>query len=143
MPSPSTLPNFFRALFNSLLPLKPGMSWAASAIRLRPNASEDVRSRRRSNILFRPTIILSPSIKTSVSSNGVYGGTPHIAAISMSSMRSASEIENCRAISAIDTSVRCINQGNIVRSPCTRASELRGPRLPLMLHLLTKPQDLQ
>ena len=71
----------------------------------------------------------------SVSSKGVYGGTPHIEAISMSSMRSDSDIENCFAILATDTRSCFISHGSMRSKPLTRTSEDRGPRLALMIYL--------
>ena len=68
------------------------------------------------------------SMNTSMSASGVYGGTPHTAAICRSAMSSSSLIRNCLATSERRTRLRLMSHGNSTSSPATRSDALRGPR---------------
>ena len=73
----------------------------------------------------------SSSTNTSINASGEYGGTPHIAAIMMSAINSASVNLNCLAMSASFTRLRSSTHGNITSKPDTRSAALRGPRRAL------------
>ena len=120
--------NFDTAVASTLRDGAPGSFWAARTMATTAYISALVNcSGREKNVGISATTQPS-SMNTSMSASGVYGGTPHTAAICRSAMSSSSLIRNCLATSERRTRLRLMSHGNSTSSPATRSDALRGPR---------------
>ena len=120
--------NFDTAVASTLRDGAPGSFWAARTMATTAYISALVNCKGREKNVGISATTQPSSMNTSMSASGVYGGTPHTAAICRSAMSSSSLIRNCLATSERRTRLRLMSHGNSTSSPATRSDALRGPR---------------